>query len=487
MHDAKRSFASNLGKVNLNQAKNFLKTMNAKFFTRANILIFVSMFTSIAHAQPGSLDVTFNPGSGPAGTVLCAALQTNGQIVIGGYFTTFNGANRHYIARLNADGSLDSSFDAGIGPNDSVNFLAAQSDGEILISGPFGDLNNLSWYGFARLRTDGSVDTGFANIFAGANALALQNDGKILVSGTLPASPPPTQTNCIARVNTNGTLDVTFNPASVVGALGSYAYAIGLQSDGRIIIGGPFDTINGTPRTFLARLNVNGSLDTGFDAGIASSGSGSVYCLAITPQDQIVIGGSFSSVNGYSRNGIVRLNSDGSVDTTFNPGLAVGGYVKSVAVQSDGKAVIGGSFTSFNATNRVNIARLNTNGSLDLTFNAKMSAGATVTCVASQPDGKTVVGGVAGTFNGIQMHGIARLNGDTSPTNTLQFLIPSQYFGTYLQGTVSNTYRIEYTSQLNTPSLWTPLFNVTLQTNPQFILDPNPAGGQRFYRAVTLP
>ena len=222
-------------------------------------------------------------------------------------------------------------------------------------------------------------------------------------------------------------MDVTFNLAGVTGAYGNYASAFGLQSDGRIIVGGPFTTIGEASRNYLARLNSNGSVDTTFNAGIAGSGATSVLCMAITPQDQVIIGGSFSSVNGYSRSGIARLNSDGSVDTTFDPGLGASSWysspgVESVAVQSDGKVVIGGNFTDVNGTNQVNIARLNTNGSLDLTFNAGMSPAATATCVASQPDGKTVVGGVAGAFNGIQMNGIARLNGDNSPTNTLQFL-----------------------------------------------------------------
>jgi len=454
----------------------------------------VGLFTLCSSAlaqQAGSLDMTFNPGSAANATVLCMALQTNGQIVIGGYFTTFNDANRHYIALLNTDGSVDSSFDPGIGPNDAVSALALQPDRKILICGSFSGLNSLPCFGFARLRADGSVDTGFTNLFGSLRALGLQNDGKVLVSGTYPATGP--YTNCIARVNMNGTLDVTLNLACVTGANGDYASAFGMQSDGQIIVGGPFTTISGTSRNYLARLNSDGSVDTNFNAGITGSGAISVFCIAITPQDQIIIGGNFSSVNGYSRSGVARLNSDGSVDTTFNPGLgASAGYgwlgVESVVVQNDGKVVIGGNFTSLNGTNRVNVARLNTNGSLDLTFNAGMSAAATVTCVASQPDGKTVVGGVAGTFNGILMNGIARLNGDNSPTNTVQFLTSRQYFGTYLQGTVSNTYRIEWTANVDTPSLWTPLFNVTLQTNPQFVLDPNPlSGGQRFYRAVELP
>jgi len=444
--------------------------------------------TLLSCAQPGSLDLTFNPGSGANATVLCMALQTNGQMVIGGYFTTFNGANRHGIVRLNADGSVDSSFDPGtfVSGGNPVNSLALQQDGKIFIC------NNGS-FGFARLRADGSVDTSFTNLFVGGSvsAVDLQNDGKILVDGGFPNQQVATYTNTIARLNTNGTLDVTFNLINLwdsYSGLAGSADVFGLQSDGRIIVGGIFDTVNGTSCNALARLNTDGSMDTTFNPGINVGGA--VTCLVVTPQDKIVIGGSFTSINGYSRNEIARLNSDGSVDTTFDPGLgAFGGYgslyVKSIGIQSDGKVIIGGNFTGFNGTNRVNIARLNTDGSLDLTFNAVMSAGATVTCMESQLDGKTIVGGVAGTFNGVPMNGIARLNSDTSST-ILNLLSPQIYFGMNLSGVVSNTYRIEYTSQLNTPSLWTPLFNVTLQTNSQFILDPTPVSGQRYYRAILL-
>lgn len=136
------------------------------------------------------------------------------------------------------------------------------------------------------------------------------------------------------------------------------------------------------------------------------------------------------------------------------------------------------------------MARLNTNGTLDAVFNPGTGPnvpGYTVASVilACQPDGRTLIAGNFTSFNGTNINRIGRLNGDTSLT-TLNLLNPQLYFGMNLTGVVSNTYLIECTSQLNTPSLWTPLFNVTLQTNPQFILDPNPVAGQRFYQAVQV-
>jgi uncharacterized delta-60 repeat protein len=456
-----------------------------KLVTSIQVTIIGLCLTQLTQAQPGSLDVTFNTGTGANATVFGVTLQTNGQVIACGRFTTFNSLIRHYIARLNSDGSVDPSFDPGTGPNSAVSGLAIQPDGKVLIWGQFTFVNSLPYLGLARLRGDGSVDTGFTNLFVAIYALALQSNGRILISGNL------SQTNCIARVTTNGTLDATFKPAGVFSSYGDYADSFGLQSNGQIIIGGGFTKINGVSLNSLARLNADGSLDTSFNAQVGLTGASSVLCLAVTPDDKIIIGGNFNSVNGYSRNGIARLNADGSVDTTFNPGLGASGgngftAVQALAVQASGRVLIGGSFTAFNGTNSINVARLNTDGSLDLAFDASTGTANTVFSLAGQPNEKTLVGCVGGVFGAIQMNGIARLNGDNSPTNVLQLLTPSRFFGTYLQGTVGDTYRLEWTSDLNTPSLWTPLFNVTLQTNPQLVVDPTSTSGQRFYRAVQL-
>jgi uncharacterized delta-60 repeat protein len=394
------------------------------------------------------------------------ALQTNGQILVGGSFWSFNGAHLPGLARLNADGSVDSTF----GPaafDGAVYALALQPDGKILAGGNFNHVNGLSRNFVVRLRPDGSADGGFKEVGlgGGVNAIALQADGEVVFGG-----------DCgIARVSTNGTLDVTFNPALRTQDL--QVNALGLQSDGKILVGGAFTTINGVPRNCLARLNTDGSVDTAFDAGVSGW---PVYCLAMLPRDKILIGGYLSGVNGYSRNGIARLNADGSVDTTFRPGLRAVFIVDGLAVQADGRVLACGWIAG---TLPGCVARLNTDGSPDPSFNP--GADKPVNCVASQPDGKTLIGGQFTQLNGTNINGIARLNGDTSRTE-LQFLNPNLYFGTYLCGGVGNTYRIEWTSSLNTPSLWTPLFNVTLQANPQFIVDTNLPAGQRFYRAVQI-
>jgi uncharacterized delta-60 repeat protein len=229
-------------------------------------------------------------------------------------------------------------------------------------------------------------------------------------------------------------------------------------------------------------------LDTDFNPSPLVPTSSSVRRSLVQNDGKVVLGGTFASINGYTRHNIARLNNDGSLDLTFNSTVAATIYPLSMALQPDGKILVAGGI--INGGNNDVVFRLNSDGGLDNTFNqvAAVRFAYNVDAMALQPDAKIVIGGDFTAINGTNIHGIARLNGDNSPATDLQFLNANRYFGTYLGGTVSNTYRVEWTTDLNTLSLWTPLFNLTLQTNPQFILDPTPiSGSQRFYRAVGLP
>jgi uncharacterized delta-60 repeat protein len=443
---------------------------------RALFVLAVEIFVSaaavlVSYAQSGSLDVTFNPGSGADATVFCAALQTNSQVIIGGSFNSIGGTYCGRVARLNMEGGLDSSF-GPVAPDGAVYASVLQPDGTILIGGNFGHVNGVARSFVARLRPDGSVDTSFGDVGPGGSvhAIVQQVDGKLLIGGDYGVS----------RLNTNGTLDATFNSG-----LRTYfsVSSLGLQSDGSIVVGGAFNSIGGTSRNGLARLNANGSVDTNFDAAMSGVG---VSCLLVTPQDKIIVGGNFTGFNGYFRINVARLNADGSVDTMFSPGQGPDFNVTAAALQSDGKVIICGPISGGYTLNN-HITRMNRDGTVDSTFISNEVANAAINCLAIQGDGNIIIGGNFTQFAGTNINRIARLKGDTSPTTVLQFMAADRYFGTYLYGTVSNTYRVERTSKPNAPALWTPLFDVTLQTNPQFILDPTPIVGQRYYRAVALP
>jgi uncharacterized delta-60 repeat protein len=364
-----------------------------------------------ADLTPGHLDTGFDPGTGADDEVLAVAVQPDGKVIIGGNFTTFGGTGRNRIARLNADGSLDTSFDPGTGTNNRVYAVAVQTDGKVLIGGSFTTVNGTARNRIARLNGDGSLDTSF-DPGTGANntvrSVIIQSDGKVLIGGDF-TEINGTSRNHIARLKANGSMDTGFDPAD--GASGT-VYAVALQPGGKVLIGGSFITVDGTARNRIARLNANGSLDTVFNPG--SGANNWVDAVAVQPDGKVLIGGVFATVDGTSRAMIARLNTDGSLDASFDPGAGANAIINDVAVQSDGKVLIGGAFATVDGTARNRIARLNTDGSLDASFDPGAGANDTVWSVAVQPDGKVFIGGKFTTVSGTGRNRIARLHKDGS-------------------------------------------------------------------------
>jgi uncharacterized delta-60 repeat protein len=366
----------------------------------------------------GSLDTSFNAGgSGANITVWAVAVQSDGKILAGGVFTTFNGAMTKYIIRLNGDGTLDTSFNVGgSGANSIVQAITVQSDGKILIGGFITTYNGVTVNSIARLNTDGSLDTSFNAGGSRANAavvaVAVQSDGKILIGGGFNAYNGVAAYR-ITRLNTDGSLDTSFKVVGS-GANGTI-WAVAVQSDGKILIGSNFTTINGMIVNYITRLNTDGSLDTSFNAG-RSGANNIVVAVAVQSDSKILVGGVFSAYNGVAANRITRLNADSTLDATFNAGgSGPNGNVQAVAVQSDGKILVGGAFTTFNGMTANRIMRLNMDGSLDTSFNVGGSgANSTVFAMVAQNDGKILVVGAFGTYNEVIAHGIARLNTDGS-------------------------------------------------------------------------
>ena len=303
----------------------------------------------------GSLDTTFNPGSGANYDIYTTDIQSDGKIIIGGWFTSFNGTSINGIARLNTDGSLDTTFNSGTGTNSFIQTTAIQSDGKIIIGGNFTSYSGIARNNIARLNSDGILDTNFTTGTGADNtiwAITIQADGKIIVGGNF-TNYNGTSINRIVRLNTDGSLDTTFNPDT---GANSWIYTTAIQSDGKIIIGGNFTTFNGTTRNRIARLNTDGSLDTTFNSG--SGADEAIFATSLQSDGKIIAGGVFTTYNGTTTNHLAYLNSDGSLDTTFNLGTGANHYIYTTTIQSDGKIIIGGYFTSYNGTGRNRIARI---------------------------------------------------------------------------------------------------------------------------------
>ena len=267
-------------------------------------------------------------------------------------------------------------------------------------------------------QSPGDLDTGFladqARTNGIINTIGVQPDGKIVIGGSFTIVNGQAR-NRIARLNYDGSLDTGFL-AGQTGVNDSEVASLGVQSDTNIVIGGFLTSVNGQGRSRIARMIADGSLDLGFLVGLAGAND-RISSLAVQPNGKIVIGGSFTNVNGQARNRIARLNPNGSLDTAFLSGLAgPNSDVAGVAIQPDGKIVIVGSFTSVNGQGRNRIARLNSDGNLDSGFLAGQTGVVSfgVDSVAIQPDGKIIVGGWFSTVNDQPRNNIARLNADGS-------------------------------------------------------------------------
>lgn len=380
-------------------------------------LLFYFIFTTfVALAQSGSNDSTFltydygDDGVGFSDRVTSIAHQPDGNIIVGGAFLRFGETFINRIVRLNAYGSIDPGFNPGSGFNSEVKTIVLQSDGKIIVGGFFTSFNGIAMNRIARLNADGSLDTSF-NPGSGFNSdvttLVLQPDGKIITGGSF-TSFDGTVINRIARLNSNGSIDTSFNPGS---GFDNSVSAIALQPDGKIIIGGYFTSLNGTAINRIARLNDDGSIDVLFNPGTGFNGV-AIFTLGLQPDNKIIAGGSFTTFNGTAMNRIARLNADGSLDMTFNPGTGFTNIVYSLILQPDDKIIVGGAFTYFNGTATNRITRLNTNGSFDTDFNSGTGFSADVNSLALQPDGKIITGGLFNYFDGLARFYFARLNID---------------------------------------------------------------------------
>lgn len=301
----------------------------------------------------GTRDTGFNTGTGIDNWGAYPSrvrIQSDGKIIVVGDFTTYNGLPAKNILRLNSDGTRDTAFNMGTGLNSQANALALQTDGKILVGGQFTTYNGIAVTNFVRLNLNGTIDssfnmgTGFGGFSSSVSTIELQNDGKILVCGGF-STYNDINVSRMIRLNNGGTRDMTLNYIS----FDQVPDDIKVQPNGKILIAGGFTSVNGNSNVrALARLNANGSVDSSFPTSTFYSGS-SISSIALKPNGKIVVGGGFSSQSSYN---ITVLNNDGTQDISFyaNPGLSgsIGGGLYVVKVQPDGKILMGGYFDEYN-------------------------------------------------------------------------------------------------------------------------------------------
>ncbi|HKP02318.1 MAG TPA: hypothetical protein VJU77_03065 [Chthoniobacterales bacterium] len=361
----------------------------------------------IARLNPdGTLDTAFDPNANDS--VNAMFLQPDGKILIGGYFTQVGGQQRNGVARLNPDGSLDPVFN----PNarGAVFTFAVQADGKILVGGSFAGANSIGGQTRNRIaRLDpvtGLADSFDPNANQEVDVIAVQADGKILVGGhfsmVFGANSIGGQTrNYLARLDPTTGLADSFNPNP-----SSDIWALVVQPDGKILVGGQFFGLGSIPRGHLVRLDPTTGLPDNFDP----HPNGNVHSILLAADGTVIATGAFTSIGGQTRGRVARLNaSTGLVADSFDPNIPA--LVNSAAEQADGKVLVGGLFSSVGGLPRNSIARLERDGRPDRTLKLSI-AGTDVSATAVQRDGKIVIGGSFATILGMARNNVARLNSD---------------------------------------------------------------------------
>ncbi|HYN85413.1 MAG TPA: delta-60 repeat domain-containing protein, partial [Pyrinomonadaceae bacterium] len=373
---------------------------------------------NLARLNPdGTLDTSFRDPDLRGGVVEALAVLPDGKILVGGNFLRVGGVTREVVARLNPDGSLDETFAPTVTGElpglAQVSSLALLPGGKIIIAGSFTTVNGVARNNIARLNADGSLDTSFLSSNSGPDdlvrGLAVQPDGKLVIHGFF-FLVDGVQRGALARLNADGTLDQTFDPHPPANI-----EAVVVQPDGKILIGGFFNFIDTTPRQSVARLKADGSLDTTFDPGTGPNSN--VLSLAVQPDGKILVGGNFTTFRGAESNGLVRLNPDGTLNNSF-PSLSTRSTVSVIALEPDGDILAGGSFNSASGFSNQRLLRLNSAGGRDLSFTPLVFREVAVGAMARQPDGKVIVGGGFNNVNGVGVGSLARLNPDGSLDTT---------------------------------------------------------------------
>ncbi|HRN42905.1 MAG TPA: delta-60 repeat domain-containing protein, partial [Vicingus sp.] len=348
--------------------------------TKLHSLIALLFLSTILRAQPGSLDLTFDPGVGANQRIYEAKFNTDGRILLGGLFSEYQYyLNDVPLVSVESNGTIFSSFYAsGIaGTFHDVLALNKLSNGDIIISGAMYNYNStgVNYSYISRNTNTGAYVSTFSPpllLNGTVRGLAIQTDDKIIYGAEYTDAINTTITLYkLERLNANnGSVDATFNTGTGINGV---VTAIAIQSDGKIIIGGSFTNYNGSSRNYIARINSNGTIDNTFNVGTGFSSFAQIKNIQIQSDGKVVVVGEFTSYNGTARSGIVRINTNGSIDTSFNPGDGASGVsstgVYDLAIQPDGKMIIVGDFFSYDGTTISKIARINANGTLDTSFN----------------------------------------------------------------------------------------------------------------------
>lgn len=377
-----------------------------------------------------------------------AVLQPDGKIVVVGGFTSFNGVAVPGIVRLNSDGSVDTAFNTAVGTGATgagIGVVALQPDGKIVVGGTFNTWNGTSAGRVTRLNADGTLDTTFnSNVGAGISGgvgssagampmdFAVQPDGKIVVVGDFTQYQSSLQ-EFVLRLNSNGTADTAFN-SNVASIVDIYVYDVALQSTGHLVITGGNIGAGGTTNAGIIRFSSTGILDgtfsTAVGTGAAAVAGGFTSTAIVMSDNSIIVGGKFEQFGTSTADALAKLSANGTIDTSFGGSLTAGlagnmsvspyQYMSQILLQSDNSLLIGGCFLTMNGISTPGVARITSAGQVDSSFGSKLGTGfnGCVRAMLSMPDGTVLALGDFTSLNGVNANGIALLGAQVAVTTT---------------------------------------------------------------------
>lgn len=381
----------------------------------------------------GKIHWPFTPGSGLNEIPWDILVQEDNKILVGGQFTRYNGEHDPWLIRLLSNGDRDADYPVGAGPNQQVRIIAAMNDGRIYIYGRFTAVDGTPCHGLARLHPDGGVDASFnagpvtSERLDPVKDMAVMGDGRLVIVGEFTAVDGVAR-NCIARLQLNGDVDLSFNPTFSFGFSDPKINAVEISPEplNHIWIGGDFEVVNNVHRNHLARLNINGSVDLSFDPGLGPE-DGSSIGLTLTPDENILVFGGIDSYAGFTVDrSLVRVLGDGTRDPFFfeptiptfgsADGFSSSNQVNEVIVLRSGRIVICGRFMIEGDPTWNNVVTLLSTGLRDPEFadvgryaNEVFSLGIQQNCC----DGKLIIGGIFTEYDEAVRHRIARLGLDS--------------------------------------------------------------------------
>jgi uncharacterized delta-60 repeat protein len=387
--------------------------------------------------------------------------QPDGKIVVSGRFTRWNNIPRPGLVRLLSDGTLDPGFYPNVGVVNGLQCHTLDAEGRLYITAafPIYDEQFLERHAVGRLHYEGSLDQSFGGglvdveeSIAMPNTVALQPDGKVLVGGYPYRN--PSENPSVARFQTNGSVDASFQPAPVYVGDDYGVLEFGIQSDGRIVLGGELVPVRYLP---------NGELDSTFKTELVW---GTLHRLVVLPDDRLLVSGWFTT-DDITWLYVARLLPNGRLDPSFN---APPGYVYAIAAQSDGRVLV---------AYEKELIRLNADGSIDSSFPA-VKPNALIRKIALESDGGILIAGDFTSVNGIPCQGLARLNNVVFPLLRPLPVASGQPLTVSLAGT-PGLYSIEISTDLQN---WTVAGTVTNGPSRHCEFVPQPGSEPyRFYRA----